>query len=295
MKKISKISLLFSIFFILCGFKHTTIIDIKKDNSVNIEVDLLVKDAAIYDEEYNYLSDNIKSFENNGFKASSYNKDGYKGYKLTKKIDNIEESSKNKNEEVSIGNLLEKNFFINGLFRLDKNIFISTYSANYNYEFNRSKFLGNNFSLLPDEVVVTDKVANDEDISSMSDLYDNTLEYELSLIIKLPYKVKSSNASTTSSDGKTLTWVFAPEEVSHINYSFEIINKTNIMIISVTAFVLLVGLFIVLIVLRKKKSTKETLICTSFDPSIAGTISETTLENIPKANKSLEIKEENKS
>ena len=143
MKRISKISLLFSIFFILCGFKNTTIIDIKKDNSVVIEVDLLVKNSKIYDEEYSYLTSSVKAYEKNDFKVSAYKEKDYRGFKITKEVEDIKTVSKNRNDEISISNILDDNFYMNGLFSLKSNLFKNTYSAKYKYEFNKSKYLGN--------------------------------------------------------------------------------------------------------------------------------------------------------
>ena len=97
----------------------------------------------------------------------------------------------------------------------------------------------------------------------------------MSLIVNLPHKVLNSDATKVSNNGKSLTWIFVPDEVNNIHYSFEVLNKSNIIILCVCVFLLVVILFLVLIFIRKKKASKETLICTSFDPSIEGSIKET--------------------
>jgi hypothetical protein len=92
--------------------------------------------------------------------------------------------------------------------------------------------------------------------------------------VTLPYKPSSDNASAISDDGKTLTWDLLAQGNNTIKFTFDIYNLTVVYIGVGVIALLLIGL-IILIIKLKKKAGKETLIHADYDQSIVGEISET--------------------
>lgn len=99
-------------------------------------------------------------------------------------------------------------------------------------------------------------------------------EISYKLIINLPVKVGSSNASSTSDDHKELTWNFKDEGSTLVICSFEILNMNNIYMLGGGTLLLIAIVIVLIMFINKKKKGKvvDTLedkpIHTDYDPSI---------------------------
>lgn len=80
---------------------------------------------------------------------------------------------------------------------------------------------------------------------------------EMIYTIKLPTKVKTSNASSVSKDGKELVWSLKSGEINTIEFVAEEINMMLIVIIAVVAIAVIVVVAIVILNLKKKHATKN--------------------------------------
>ena len=296
MKKLNKLLIILSTFIFVCGFKNSTIINMNEDNNLDIEIELLVSENRLLDENtHTYFSQRAEIYEKNGFKVTTINKDGNSGYKIVKSLGNLDKLSSNKNDNVLISNIVDNDFDLSKLYKKDISFFKTTYTANYKYEYNESKYLG----IVTDEDELTTSsqgipIVNEEEDdtdSSMSDMFSNDDLVELTFTVNLPYKVSNSNASSVSNDGKTLTWTINYLQGANINYSFSILNTKNIIISISAGVILLVLLLVLIIIIKRKKGSKETLIHTEYDPAIAGMITETTTDQIPAPAKPLEYSE----
>ena len=137
--------------------------------------------------------------------------------------------------------------------------------------------------LLPaEETVPTTEALEDEtDDSALGGDYAALLsEIEISFTVNLPVKAKTNNAGSVLNDGKTLVWKpsYTATTPTEINFSFEMYNMTNLLIVGGGALAVIVILIIVIAASKKKKASNETLIHKDYDPSIEGKIDETTVQ-----------------
>ena len=76
--------------------------------------------------------------------------------------------------------------------------------------------------------------------------------------INLPVKPVSSNATSTSNNGKTLEWdLLNLGEDGSIEVTYTLINVPLIIILSAVALVVLAAVVVVIIVIKKKGSAKQ--------------------------------------
>lgn len=90
------------------------------------------------------------------------------------------------------------------------------------------------------------------DLTNLSDT-----NIEMTYTIKLPTKVKTSNASSVSEDGKELVWNLKSGEVNTIEFVAKEINMMPIVIIAIVGIAVVVVVAVVVINLKKKHATKN--------------------------------------
>lgn len=78
---------------------------------------------------------------------------------------------------------------------------------------------------------------------------------EMTYKVKLPAKVKTSNASAVSENEKELTWYLKPGEINEVEFVAEQINILPVVIMVFAICV--VAAILVFIILKKKHATKE--------------------------------------
>ena len=255
MKRIKRLIIIFVTFLLLSGcVKNNVTMRINNDKTMSLEVTLLVKD-----EKKNQLDSMFNSYdlEDRGFKVSTLTKDDYSGYKITRDFSNLDELSSGNNEEIYISNVLFEDFDFSKLFTKKSSFFKDTYSAKFKYTTDAFK---NMFS------VEDDKILEEQYSESLSSLD----EIELKYILVLPTKAISNDANEVSSDFKYLSWQLSKSEESNINYSFNIYNTKNIIILGCSGLLFIILIIVIIIVIKKKKSSKATLIYKEYDPSIEG-------------------------
>ena len=278
MKKFKYIFLvLFCLFFLSGCVKNNTTIGISKDKSMTYENVILFSNELGDD-----MTTLIKSseYEEAGFKVTVVNEDGYKGIKISRKFDNIDDYSNNNGEEVNINDFLEKDFNKSTIFKRKTSFLKDTYTAKFNYYVDSSEYMPSE-SIDEDNLLLTEE--DEENLEDyMVDSYENLIgEMKLSFNVKLPYKASSSNASEKSSNGKKLTWNFSIDTKNTIEFEFCIYNIKNIVIAGSGIVLFIIIVIILLVVLKKRKASKETLIHKDYDPSIENIINNQSVGNFP--------------
>ena len=169
------------------------------------------------------------SLEEDGFVIEEYQDDIYMGYSITKNIENIENF---------VGEITD--------FSL----------ANYE-DLNSRKMFTKNGNVYKGKILF-ENAENEE----AAETYGIDLEYIFTLT--LPNKVITSNATTVSEDGKTLTWNLVNSNIDAIEFEFEFpsfltIIKNNMFIIAGIAIViiLIIVVLITLIINKSKKNNKD--------------------------------------
>lgn len=292
MKK-AKYIILLSLTVLLTGcVKSNTSMTINKDKSMSITSEVLISDKLLDNESKLIIKDEKDKLQKKNMTVEEIkNSNGYSGFSVTKKYDNIDKNSKEEYKEIIISNFFDDKFDDSVLFQVKKGLFKNVYTANYKFEVDNDDFVENNSSeeTIIDDTTNTPTVENDavnvidntnsvdnntgKDTSSGADLIKLASEMEFKYSVNLPYKVLESNATKKSDDGKKLEWDLNSNDAVMINYSFELYNMSNIYLaigISIGTIILLIILIVVKnkIVQNKREKISSRPILKEYDPSI---------------------------
>ena len=176
------------------------------------------------EERWNYLEQAFSSgempiTETDGVKR--YDKDGFKGYEATEKIDNINDITGDK--------------------------------ANFNLD--DSSNLNNTIMFVKKDGGYEASIGIDEETASSYSQYTAYgMDFEYKFVVSLPTKAGDNNATSVSDDGKTLTWDLTKFKGDSIKFVYKPSNI--IMYIIIAAIVLVVIALIVVFILGKKNKNK---------------------------------------
>jgi len=281
-KKIFSIIGIFTLLFSLTGcIKFNATMEIREDKSMDFSIIYAMNKQILEmsEEQQELLEEKDKEeLVKKGFTVEDYEDTDNKGFKLTKKISNIDDYSSDSDVEYSISGIFEE-ASNEKIFKVVKGDAKNKYIANF-------KFDSNDNTLNDDEESTTDAVVDGDegssgasiegdtgDLSQMGEAMSSTLD--LKFIVKLPDKPISDNATSKSEDGRELTWKLNTNQTDNIKFEFELNNsgaKTNngitstnnifskidtSMIIGVVALIIgVVALVIALITMNNKNKKK---------------------------------------
>ncbi len=227
MKRIIKYFSLLFLIVILCGcsIKNDNNIVISKDGKIKYDIviafdkELLSNMVSINNisEEKNkdkdlkeYFDKNIKDSYLDGIKKEDYSDKKYIGNKYSYEINNIDEVSSERTDDVIINDYSsDEKLKDKELFKKDKD----TYTANFIYNSKNNTDYGN-------------------------------INYVNTFTVSLQNRSKSNNADEVKDNGKTLIWHIDSQEERKINFSFSFKNnKYIISIISILFDVVLIVIF----------------------------------------------------
>lgn len=212
MKHIKYIMVVFLLLLCTGCVKLDEEMKINKNKSMIYTIDLASDNKDVIN---NYFSNdnlnNLKKF----YSIKEYNKDNYKGIKLTWNVKNIDDISSTSDVVFSINTI--KDSIPTNVFKVSKGWFRNSYSAN---------FIFNVDDLLDDNI-------SDE---------DNSLTYK----VILDKKTLSNNADKVKNN--TLIWNLDTNGTNEINFSFSMYNYSHIIIT-----ILFVLFFLLVVILSFKK------------------------------------------
>ncbi len=278
MKKTKYIILMSSLILLSGCVKSNTTMTINKDKSMSLSSKILISDKINNDSNKLIIKEEKDKLQKKNLIIENINdSNGYSGFSVTKKYDNIDKVSSEEYKEVVISDFLSDDFDDSVLFQVKKGMFKNIYTANYKFEV-EDTFDSTEESTLEtndDTTEVLDEVENKEDSNSISvsDIFKLSSEMEFKYIVELPYKALESNSSSKSNDDKTLEWNLNNNSSILINYSFELYNMNNIY----TAIGIFVGciVFIIFLIIIKNKVIQKRRdrisrrpILKEYDPSI---------------------------
>lgn len=273
-KQIKKILVLLLLVVLVAGCSFKTEVSLKIDSNKDVEVSLLYamddemidsmmslnesglegsENKTYTDEErWKYLESDDSSFDiPEDYETKRYEKNGYKGFIATKKGGKLDEVSvASSSKRVNIFSEDDEDAFSGDLFIKEGN----------KYKSNMTVDLGEN----------GDQMESYESYGA---------SFEFNLVIELPVKPTSNNATSVSSDGKTLTYNLL--KTKDIEFEFELDGKESknnglfgnkkennnesksekvfglslpiLIAIAVGGFVIVIGLVILIIVLATRK------------------------------------------
>lgn len=224
MKKIKY--LLICLLIIICSgcVKYNVKMGINPDKSMELEIIYAVEKSLVSN---GLDKTEISKLEKEGYKLKEYNKDSYTGYKLTKKIKNIDEISTVNDNDAELDITKESKY----MFKIKKGIFKNEYT-----------YIGN-------KVQQVDSYNTESTDSKTLESYG----MEMNLTVSLPYKVKKSNATETSKDGKELKWNLLTMKERKIFFMFDLYNIPNIVVSAIG----LLAIIVIIIFISKGKKKKD--------------------------------------
>lgn len=233
MKKIIKVFSLILVCLLMssCVKYHANMI-INNDGSVEFNFISAIKKE--YADQYNQSQD-YSELKEEGFLIDEYTDKEYKGYKISKHYATIDSIS---SEDIKTSTLTKND---DKFFNVKKGFFKNTYTAKL-----ESK----------DTEEMKDNVSMYQDDSSTQELNELLKSFDLKFNLNLPTKVVSSNATTTSSDGKNLQWDLTNMKDQYIEFTFVLYNTNNILLACGLALIILA---ILIVVIRYLMGTKHRL------------------------------------
>lgn len=270
------LTILFALFIMTGCVKFNTNLNVKKDKSMDFEVIYAVNKTYFGNQQL--LDENAKKeLEKNGFSVTEYKENELEGYKLLRKIRNIDKVSSLGNVEYDLGALFDSENSSSGknIFKVKKGLFKNKYSAKFKFDSSSSSLNEEDeydfelddeedeydFGLDDEEDEYDFELDDEEDESNSQDLDSMTssmmASMDLSFNVKLPYSALSNNASKATEESKNLQWKLTTEDISFIEFEFELYNRTNIFLCIGASIILMVIIIIVIITMSKKKSNSK--------------------------------------
>lgn len=222
------IIMVITVFFLTGCIKSEAVMTVNKNKSMYFNVtyalDNKLADLAELNNAYDIrnmfgivVDDNILTQK--GYTVTDYKNDNYMGIKASKHIYNIDSVSSDKEKIIILNDFFNQDFDDSLFFTVKKGLFKNTYTANYIYDLTGTT----NYNL---------------DNSTIDASRLSSAGPEITYEVNLPYKPLSSNAQIKSEDGKQLKWNATYNEVTNIEFSFQLVNALNIFILIFNAFLI---------------------------------------------------------
>lgn len=292
MKKTKYIIAVCSLLLLSGCVKSNTTMTVNKDKSMSLSSNILISDKVNDDKNKLIIKEEKDKLQKKGIIIENIeNSNGYSGFSVTKKYDNIDKVSSTESKEVNISDFLSEDFDDSILFQVKKGLLKNIYTANFKFEVDDDSFTSTNENTT-DDIVTNDKITPDNTVIDESESVTNNdksndllklmSEMEFKYIAKLPYKALESNSNVKSDGDKTLEWDLSTNNTIMINYSFELYNMNNLYMV-IGIFVGTIILFIILIIIKNKIVQKKRdrissrPILKEYDPSIESEIFNSTV------------------
>lgn len=236
MKKYILAFLIFSLFLIAGCMKASVILKIERNGSGEIGFRLAMNEG-IYNmtkEQSDPFEEWRKDLKREGYKVKDYRKEGFVGIEAVKKTNDVVK------EFDKFRKAGEKNLFRDLRLEKDSNLLFAKYSLKGDVDLT-SLSLGD--------------LGDSEEAKKLEELALS--QVKINLVVKLPQKPRSHNATSVSKDGKELTWDFTPGKKSEVKMNVTILNLPLIYTsVGAVLVIFLVLIFAIYRLIRKLKKPK---------------------------------------
>lgn len=281
MKKFKCLILLVMVSFFATGcIKFNANMDIKKDKSMDFSI-IYAFDSSLFGNQELLDDKDKKELEEQGFAVDDYKEDKMEGFKISRNIKNIDVVSSTGDTSYSLSGILDEKSDNKYIFKVKKGVIKNTYIAKFNFNTNDSNLSGaddssdstseDNSTTLNDWPFTSDdggELNSNVDSNSDFDLSGVSSNLDLSFNVTLPYSAKSSNATSTNNDNKSLKWSLSSNEAENIEFVFELYNITTICI-GLGILILVIATIVVFIIRKKKLSRNGIIAKTNSDTQIS--------------------------
>ncbi len=220
------------------------------------EEDSLTENTEEYtdEERWDFLEKSLKDGEDSLFKeanesnlkAEKYEKDGFKGYIFTGKIASIDEITVKNENELDASDITE--IADSKLFIKNKDVYKAVLPFDTNGEYDSSTIPSN-------------------------------MGIDMKLIVTLPNKAISSNATSVSEDGKTLTWDLMKLSGENITFEFKFPQNTMLTISLIIGIIIVFVIVLAAIISNKKDKSNSNLNKDEENPTDFNTLNKEILKN----------------
>ena len=256
--------------------KFNATMDIKKDKSMDFTI-VYAFDKSVMGEMATLKEEDFDDLKKDGYTVEKYTEGNYEGFKIIKKINNIDEVSTDKDVEFNLSGMMEETEDNKYMFKVVKDGSKSTYYAKFKFDSNDSGLndeddndnTNEGGQALPDVMEGEELEAPDENGTDFADEEMTTTDgsdidlsgmmgsMDLSFNVNLPSKAISSNATTKENGDKKLSWKLNYSGSQTIEFAFEIdanAKDSNMLLyIGIGAGALILIIAVVAIVLSSKK------------------------------------------
>ena len=295
MKKIKYLLLLCLATILVTGcVKYNATMTINKDKSMDFTI-VYAFDKSLMGESGSLKEEQFDDLKNDGYKVEKYSEGNYEGFKITKKINSIDEVSTDKDVEFNLSDMMEDNENNKYMFKVVKDGDKDTYYAKFKFDSssNGTSTDDEEDEDLPDEEDISITTTGEDDLEvtgsddSDIDMSAFTNSMDLKFEVNLPNAPISSNATTKENGDKKLTWKLNYGGTQSIEFAFNIdpSESSNILLYVGIAVAVLV-LLLVIFLLTRKKGKKE-IVGNENQVEIKNDVKES-IEEIPSLNEKAE-------
>lgn len=208
----NKIKLLFLICLttILYGcVKYEYTMTLGSDKRFNITIiDAIQKEySSSLEDSFNEVK---SSYEQKGYQVEEYSDEQYQGIKVSNTFSSIDDLSSNEKMTIELTKLFDQDKDKIKLFTKNKKQNITTYSADFTYDFSLSQ---------EEKDLIKNYDIDESDYSSLN------LEFYYSIVLPKNIKVIENNANEFDEKNNKLSWTLKYGEVSSIKFSFTFDDK----------------------------------------------------------------------
>ena len=276
MKKAKYLLLLVIFALVTTGcVKFNANMNIKKDKSMEFSV-IYAFDKSLMGEDNTLKEEDMSEPKKCGFEVTKYSEGNYEGFKLTKKIANIDEVSAETDVTYDLSGMMDEGVCNGKMFKVVKGSDKNTYTAKFKFDAN-SGTTTDDTETVENGVETTEttdaEATPDEDYELTGDEenFDLTSEgsnmdlsglmsnMDLSFSVDLPYGAVSNNATTQENGNKKLTWKLGYTGEQSIEFTFELKNNdsSNMMLyIAVGAAVVVFIILLIVVISKMRKKNK---------------------------------------
>ena len=265
-----KIKFLFIILmmFLLTGcVKLNMTMDIKSDKSMDLDILYAVDKNYMEGEDEELFSDEeIEDYKKAGYEVKDYAEGDYVGVILKKHVKNIDEVSKTDGSaSFNLSNATDT-AEEESMFTLKKGFFRNVYTLKMESDSATNtpddiNIGDERFALEGEEDDVLGDYPSGDDVSLDDYPTDGDFDYtealnamEMKLVVNLPNKPISHNATSVSNNGKSLTWNLVAQQ-EDVELTFALYNRTNILICVAGVVVVVI---VVIVIASKSSKNKNT-------------------------------------
>ena len=273
--------------------KFNANMDIKANKSMEFSI-LYAFDKSMMGEDNLLKEEDMEEVKKQGFTVEKYSEGNYEGFKVSKKIANIDEVSSEEDVIYDLSGMMEEKEGNKYIFKVVKGADKNTYIAKLKFDSNDSNMstgMDDNETEEFDDTEEFDEIETpdltedynelelpdeeDDELSITSDGNDMDLSalmsnLDLTFSVNLPYSAVSSNATTKENDNKKLVWKLNADGEQLIEFTFELphnAGSNNMLLYIGIGVAALVVVAVVILLLTKKKNNTPTVGAINNEPT----------------------------